>query len=107
MAEFIFLDNGATSYPKPDEVYVFMDKLYRKAGVNPGRSGYDLCLEAGEVVENTRKQMTRFFHGTDPNRLCFGYNSTDALNLALWGLLGEGDHAVTTMVEHNSGLRQL
>ena len=44
MAEFIFLDNGATSYPKPDEVYVFMDKLYRKAGVNPGRSGYDLCL---------------------------------------------------------------
>ena len=107
MAEFIFLDNGATSYPKPDEVYVFMDKLYRKAGVNPGRSGYDLCLEAGEVVENTRKQMTRFFHGTDPNRLCFGYNSTDALNLALWGLLGEGDHAVTTMVEHNSVLRPL
>jgi len=107
MTSLIFLDNGATSYPKPEEVYVFMDAFYRKAGVNPGRSGYDLCLEAGEVVENTRKQLTRFFNGTDPNRLCFGYNSTDALNLALWGLLDEGDHAVTTMVEHNSVLRPL
>ncbi len=107
MSSFIFLDNGATSYPKPEDVYVFMDTFYRRAGVNPGRSGYDLCLEAGEVVENTRKQLTRFFNGTDPNRLCFGYNSTDALNLALWGLLGEGDHAITTMIEHNSVLRPL
>ncbi len=107
MSSFIFLDNGATSFPKPEDVYVFMDAFYRRAGVNPGRSGYDLCLEAGEVVENTRKQLTRFFNGTDPNRLCFGYNSTDALNLALWGLLGEGDHAITTMIEHNSVLRPL
>jgi len=107
MHSFIFLDNGATSFPKPEEVYDFMDNFYRKAGVNPGRSGYDLCLEAGEVVENTRKQLTRFFNGTDPNRLCFGYNSTDALNLALWGLLREGDHAVTTVLEHNSVLRPL
>ncbi len=107
MSSFIFLDNGATSYPKPEEVYSFMDSFYRRAGVNPGRSGYDLCLEAGEVVENTRKQLTRFFNGTDPNRLCFGYNSTDALNLTLWGLLAEGDHAITTMVEHNSVLRPL
>ncbi|MBN1939042.1 MAG: aminotransferase class V-fold PLP-dependent enzyme [Candidatus Aminicenantes bacterium] len=106
-SSIIFLDNGATSYPKPEEVYAFMDSFYRRAGVNPGRSGYDLCLEAGEVLEGTRKQMTRFFNGTDPNRLCFGYNSTDALNLALWGLLDEGDHAVTTMVEHNSVLRPL
>ncbi len=66
MAAYIFLDNGATSFPKPEEVYDFMDNFYRKAGVNPGRSGYDLCLEAGEVVENTRKQLTRFFNGTDP-----------------------------------------
>jgi len=107
MNPFIFLDNGATSYPKPEEVYSFMDKFYRKAGVNPGRSGYDLCLEAGEIVEKTRKQLTLFFNGTVPDRLCFGYNSTDALNLALWGLLGEGDHAVSTTIEHNSVLRPL
>jgi cysteine desulfurase family protein len=107
MNSFIFLDNGATSFPKPEEVYTFMDQFYRRAGVNPGRSGYDLCLEAGEIVEKTRKQLTRFFNGTDPNRLCFGSNSTDALNLALWGLLGEGDHAVSTTIEHNSVLRPL
>jgi selenocysteine lyase/cysteine desulfurase len=46
MSEFIYLDNGATSYPKPEEVYTYMDEFYRKLGVNPGRSGYDLCMEA-------------------------------------------------------------
>ncbi len=107
MEKMIFLDNGATSYPKPEEVYVFMDQFYRKFGVNPGRSGYDMCMEAGEMVEDTRKMLTRFFNGTDPNRLCFSYNSTDALNLILFGILREGDHAVTTTIEHNSVLRPL
>jgi cysteine desulfurase/selenocysteine lyase len=103
----IYLDNGATSFPKPESVYVFMNEFFRRAGVNPGRSGYDLCMEAGEMVEETRKMLTRFFNGTDPNRLCFAYNSTDALNLAIFGLLGPGDHAVTTTIEHNSVLRPL
>jgi cysteine desulfurase/selenocysteine lyase len=107
MEKFIFLDNGATSYPKPEEVYTFMDKFYRKYGVNPGRSGYDLCMETGELVEETRKMLTQFFNGKDPNRLCFSYNSTDALNLIINGMLKEGDHAVTTTIEHNSVLRPL
>ncbi len=108
MDKLIYLDSGATSFPKPEEVYVYMDNFYRKYGVNPGRSGYDLCLEAGEVVENTRKLMTSFFNGDgDWNRLCFGYNSTDALNLAINGLVGPGDHAITTTLEHNSVLRPL
>ena len=107
MEKFIFLDNGATSYPKPEEVYTFMDKFYRKFGVNPGRSGYDLCMETGELVEETRKMLTQFFNGKDPNRLCFSYNSTDALNLIINGMLKEGDHAVTTTIEHNSVLRPL
>lgn len=107
MDEFIFLDNGATSYPKPEEVYTFMDQFYRKYGVNPGRSGYDLCMETGELVENTRKMLTEFFNGKDPNRLCFSYNSTDALNLIINGMLEEGDHAITTTIEHNSVLRPL
>jgi cysteine desulfurase / selenocysteine lyase len=106
-SDLIFLDNGATSYPKPDDVYVFMDGFFRKYGVNPGRSGYDLCMETGELVEATRRLLSDFFKGTDPNRLCFSYNSTDALNLIFFGLLGPGDHAVTTTLEHNSVLRPL
>ena len=105
--KMIYLDNGATSFPKPQEVYAYMDSFYRSAGVNPGRSGFDLCLEAGSLVDETRKLLCAFFGGTDPNRLVFGYNSTDALNLAIFGLLQPGDHAVTTHVEHNATLRPL
>ncbi len=108
MNDLIFLDNGATSYPKPEEVYTFMDQFYRNFGVNPGRSGYDLCMETGELVEETRAMLTKFFNGgKDPNRLCFSYNSTDALNLVINGMLEKGDHAITTTVEHNSVLRPL
>ncbi len=108
MEKLIYLDNGATTFPKPEEVYVSMDRFYRQYGVNPGRSGYDLCLAAGNIVEDTRKLLTKFFNGgSDPNRLIFSYNATDALNLAIFGLLREGDHAITTNVEHNSVLRPL
>ena len=107
MDKLIYLDNGATSFPKPEEVYRYMDHFYRHLGVNPGRSGYDLCLESGEVVEQTRRLLTDFFGGTDPNRLIFSYNSTDALNLAIFGMLRPGDHAITTNLEHNSVLRPL
>lgn len=104
---FIYLDNAATSHPKPEVVYEFMIAFYRKFGVNPGRSGYDLCIEAGQVVEQTRRLLTGLFNGSDWTRLVFGYNSTDALNLALFGLLREGDHAISTTIEHNSVLRPL
>ncbi len=107
MEKLIYLDNGATSYPKPNEVYRFMDSFYRSFGVNPGRSGYDLCMETGALVDKTRKMLTDFFNGKDPNRLCFSYNSTDALNLIIFGILKQGDHAITTTLEHNSVLRPL
>ena len=107
MNELIYLDNGATSFPKPEEVYTSMDRFYRKLGVNPGRSGYDICLEAGAVVDGTRKMLTTLFNGKDPNRLCFSYNSTDALNLIIFGMLRPGDHAISTTIEHNSVLRPL
>jgi cysteine desulfurase family protein len=103
----IYLDNAATSFPKPEETYVFMDQFYRTHGVNPGRSGYDLCMETGQLVDDTRKLLTKFFNGTDPDRLVFSYNSTDALNLALFGMLARGDHVVTTTIEHNAVLRPL
>jgi len=107
LQNLIYLDNGATSYPKPDAVYTFMDSFYRSFGVNPGRSGYDLCMETGAVVDATRKMLADLFNGDDPNRLCFSYNSTDALNLIIFGMLRPGDHAITTTLEHNSVLRPL
>jgi cysteine desulfurase family protein len=107
MDDLLYLDNAATSFPKPEAVYAFMDQFYRKFGVNPGRSGFDLCIEAGDILEGTRKSLASFFGGTDPDRLVFSYNSTDALNIAIFGLLQKGDHAISTTLEHNSVLRPL
>jgi cysteine desulfurase / selenocysteine lyase len=107
LEKVIYLDNGATSFPKPEEVYLAMDHFYRNYGVNPGRSGYDLCMESGAMVDKTRALLCTFFGGTDPDRLVFSYNSTDALNLAIFGMLCPGDHAITTALEHNSVLRPL
>jgi len=103
----IYLDNSATTFPKPEEVYRFMDSFYRKNGVNPGRSGFDAAIETEEIVQNTRKLLTRLFNGDDPNRLTFSYNASDSLNMILQGLAEKGDHVVTTMLEHNSVLRPL
>jgi cysteine desulfurase family protein len=103
----IYLDNAATGWPKPENVYNFMMENYRKLGVNPGRSGFDLAIEAGNIVEELRLRLTRFFGGDEdaPERLCFGYNATDALNLIIQGMLSPGDHVVTTNLEHNSVIR--
>jgi cysteine desulfurase/selenocysteine lyase len=105
--ELIYLDNAATTWPKPDNVYEFMVDFYRRCGVNPGRSGFDMAIEAGNIVEDLRKRLTKFFGGdeTHPERLCFSYNATDALNLVIQGLVSAGDHIVTTNVEHNSVIR--
>jgi cysteine desulfurase/selenocysteine lyase len=108
MNNIIYLDNSATAYPKPDEVYKFMDSFYRDHGVNPGRSGFDAALEAEEIVMSTRKLLTDFFNaGGDSNRLTFSYNASDSLNMIIQGLIQKGDHVVTTMLEHNSVLRPL
>ena len=107
MSNLIYLDNSATSYPKPESVYTFMDQFYRKHGVNPGRSGFDAAIETEEVVQQTRQMLTDLFNGDDPNRLTFSYNASDSLNMLLQGLCEKGDHVVTTMLEHNSVLRPL
>ncbi|MCF8298397.1 MAG: aminotransferase class V-fold PLP-dependent enzyme [Saprospiraceae bacterium] len=107
MDGLIYLDNGATSYPKPEEVYDFMFNFYKSNGVSPGRSGFDLGLETEEVVHDTRKMLTEFFNGTDPNRLTFNYNASDSLNMICDGILRKGDHVVSTNLEHNSVIRPL
>jgi len=104
----IYLDNSATSYPKPEVVYNFMDKFYRTHGVSPGRSGFDAAIETEEVVMSARKLLMELFNGDgDPNRLTFSYNASDSLNMVIQGLARKGDHVVTTMLEHNSVLRPL
>jgi len=108
MEKLVYLDNAATTYPKPREVLEFMVDFYHDFGVNPGRSGFDLALQAEEMLMKTRRRMQAFFGGKgDFNRLIFSYNATDALNTIIHGLLKEGDHAITTTVEHNSVLRPL
>ncbi len=107
MNNLIYLDNSATSFPKPEEVYKYMDEFYRKHGVNPGRSGFDAAIETEEIIHTTRKMLTELFNGDDPNRLTFSYNASDSLNMILQGIAQKGDHVVTTMLEHNSVLRPL
>lgn len=107
MEKLIYLDNAATSWPKPDMVYDYMVEFYKLCGVNPGRSGFDMAIEAGNILEDVRGRLMEFFGGdvAVPERLCFGYNATDALNLIIQGLLNPGDHVITTNLEHNSVIR--
>lgn len=104
----IYLDNSATSFPKPQEVYDFMNTFYRVHGVSPGRAGYDAGIETGELVTDTRRMLTKLFNGgTDEKRLTFSYNATDSLNILIQGICEKGMHVITTMLEHNSVLRPL
>jgi cysteine desulfurase family protein len=107
MGELIYLDNAATTFPKPESVCRFMMEFYSRCGVNPGRSGYDLSIEAEEMVYGTRRELMSFFGGQTPERLVYAYNATDALNLLINGVVGRGDHVVSTKLEHNSVLRPL
>jgi len=107
MPDFVYLDNAATTFPKPAEVIQFMCDFYQTRGVNPGRTGFDLALEAEETLADGRRALTEFFAGGDPNRLVFSYNVTDALNLLISSVLAPGDHAITTCLEHNSVLRPM
>lgn len=103
----IYLDNAATSYPKPREVLEKMIETYARLGVSPGRGGYDLATEAAELVFQTRQKLARFFCAPDPERVVFTANATDALNIAIQGIVRPGDHIVSTRLEHNSVLRPL
>ncbi|MEI6500731.1 MAG: aminotransferase class V-fold PLP-dependent enzyme [Armatimonadota bacterium] len=103
----IYLDNAATSFPKPDSVYQAMDAFARHHAGNPGRSGHALALAAQAVVDDARRQLAELFNAPDPSRIIFALNCTDALNIALKGLLNPGDHVLTTSMEHNAVVRPL
>ncbi|MDZ7261024.1 MAG: aminotransferase class V-fold PLP-dependent enzyme [candidate division KSB1 bacterium] len=107
MNHLIYLDNSSTTFPKPEEVHEFMGQFYRTHGVNPGRSGYSLAVEAEAMVNETRKRLTEFFNGEAPDHLVFTYNATDSLNMIINGILKLDDHIITTTLEHNSVLRPI
>lgn len=103
----IYVDNAATSFPKPHEVMMEMLETYEALGVSPGRGSYDLSMEAEQLVSRARHRVCDFFGGNHPSRVIFTYNATDALNLAIQGLIEPGCHVVTSRLEHNSVLRPL
>ncbi|WP_338028361.1 aminotransferase class V-fold PLP-dependent enzyme [Crassaminicella indica] len=103
----IYLDNAATTYPKPEMVYVAMDKCMREYGANPGRAGHQLALEAGRAIYKTRELICKLFNIDNPMQIIFTCNATDSLNLALKGILKQGDHIITTSMEHNSMIRPI
>ena len=107
MMRRIYLDNAATSWPKPESVYTAIDRYLRENGAPAGRSGYAEAGEASRVVETARRDLARLLGVHQPEHLIFTSNGTDALNLAIHGFLRGGDHVVTTVVEHNSTLRPL
>jgi cysteine desulfurase family protein len=103
----IYLDNAATSFPKPESVYRALDAFARTDLANPGRAGHKMALAAEHALDNARHLLNQFFHGEGPERFVFTLNCTDALNMAFKGVLAAGDQVITTDLEHNSVSRPL
>jgi len=103
----IYFDNAATSWPKPPGMAQAMVRFIDEVGANPGRSGHRLAVESGRIVYAAREAVAALFNAPDPLRVAFGANGTEALNLALRGLLHPGDHVITSSMEHNSVMRPL
>lgn len=102
----IYLDNAATSHPKPETVYRAVEEALR-CGTSAGRGGYQQALWAERQVFETRESLADFFHAVDSEQFIFTPNATTAINQALFGLLKPGDRVVTTSIEHNAVTRPL
>ena len=103
----IYLDNAATSFPKPKGMLYSINECIRDYCGNPGRSGHWMSMKTGEMIYQVRNAIGRMFHINDCSRILFTSNTTEALNLGIKGTLKHGDHAITTSMEHNSVLRPL
>jgi len=102
-----YLDNAATSWPKPPAVYQAVDHYQREVGAAVGRGVYGEAIAAQEIVEHARRAVAQWIGAREARQIAFALNGTDALNIALHGALAEGGHVVTTLAEHNSVLRPL
>lgn len=103
----IYLDNSATSYPKPRGMIEKMEQCILNYCGNPGRSGHYMSMKTGEEIYKARKNIARLINAGDTKNVVFTKNTTEALNIAIKGFLKEGDHVITTSMEHNSVLRPL
>jgi cysteine desulfurase family protein len=103
----VYFDNAATSWPKPPGVAKAMVRFIEEVGANPGRSAHRQAVEAGRIVYEAREAVSELFGASDPLRVVWCKNVTEALNLALRGLLRAGDHVITSSMEHNSMMRPL
>lgn len=102
----IYLDNAATTWPKPESVYKAVDSFLR-AGGNPGRGGHSQASAAGYILYETRENLAKLLGVDDPNNIAFFLNATDAINTALFGIIEPGDTIITTAMEHNAVARPL
>jgi cysteine desulfurase family protein len=103
----IYLDNAATSFPKPEPVFRGMDAFVRSSAANPGRGGHRRAVEAEAMIEATRRLLAQLLGCARPERIVFTLNATDALNMAIKGVVRPGDHVITSNLEHNSISRPL
>lgn len=103
----IYLDNGATSFPKPLSVRQNVDISLKKFSANPGRSGHSLSLRAAKEIFECRKRLKEIFNVNSEEEIIFTENCTMALNTVIFGLLSEGDHVLISSMEHNSVTRPL
>lgn len=103
----IYLDNAATSYPKPDKVYEDIYKCMVDYCANPGRSGHSMSVRVSSEIMGVREKISNFFGADSPLQVCFTKNATEALNIAIRSILDKGDHVITSSMEHNSVIRPL
>jgi cysteine desulfurase family protein len=103
----VYLDNAATTFPKPAAVYERVEQVLRDVGGNPGRGSHRMAIEAARVVFGAREALASLINAADSSRVAFTKNATEAINAALKGVLRPGDHVVTTTFEHNSVSRTL
>jgi cysteine desulfurase/selenocysteine lyase len=103
----IYLDNAATTFPKPPEIYEKTVAFMRESGGSPGRGTHRLSISASQMMDSTRKQVSQLFRIPDSRRVVFTYNCTDSINIVLKGLLKSGDHIISTNLDHNSVSRPL
>ncbi len=105
--ENIYMDNAATSFPKPECVYTAVDHFNRYLGANPGRGTHQQTVQAGSILLDAREALASLFNIDDCDNIAFTANVTEALNTGLKGLLKAGDHVITTSMEHNAVARPL
>ena len=103
----IYLDNAATTYPKPECVYEAIMDCMKNYCANPGRAGHKLAMKAAREIYDTRENIAKLFNVDNPMNIVFTNNATDSLNLAIKGLVKSGDHIITTSMEHNSVIRPI